>query len=120
MATWRSIGSLTPDKDSWLWFEVLARGNFFRLVCSGVQANSSSFLQLQDWPGQKPGPIKIVQPLREQVFHLGQAAPRLIAIRKAYPVRSAPDSQDYQVTLFEWEEAPRTDPEVNLWVPGKV
>lgn len=89
------------------------------LKCDGILQGSQAIIQLQEWAGNRPGPIKPLKPLREQVFSLGVTGPRLLAIRKFYPPRAAPDQSDFQVSLFEWVEQPQTDPEVGLWLPGK-
>lgn len=119
MATWRPVGIITPVVDSWLWLEKLPSGNFFKLVCEGVLVNSRSFLQLQEWRASVAGPVKIIQPRREQVFTLGEPGNRLIAVRKAYPMKAVPDQQDYQIRLDEWVEDVTLDPKVGLWLPGK-
>ncbi|OLP19813.1 hypothetical protein BST81_03525 [Leptolyngbya sp. 'hensonii'] len=118
MATWQLIGVCTPVKDL-QFLEILPTGDFFKLTCIGVPANSASFLTLQEWRDKRPGQQMIAYPLREQVFRWGIAGQRLIAIRKSYPIRAAPDLEDYQVKLEEWqEEAIPPDPEVGLWLPG--
>lgn len=118
MATWRPVGIVTPADDSWLWLESQIRGSFFMLRCEGIPQGSQAIVQLQEWAGQRPGPIKPLKPLREQVFSMGAPGDRLIAIRKTYPPRVPPDQSEFQVSLFEWVEAIKPDPEVKLWLPG--